>query len=109
MLEGAYTRKLLRALKQHAMLKSAVIWKHANPFTRGVPDFSISIGARTIWVEVKMQKGKLAPIQKFYLERLRKGAMLVVAMNDGRDAWVEDRIVSFDGLVAEIVQRCFDA
>lgn len=51
MTESHFTRKLLRALRR--TLPKSVIFKHADLFTAGVPDFSATFQGCTTWVEVK--------------------------------------------------------
>lgn len=51
MIESRYTRQLLHALRQR--LPEAVVFKHNDLHTAGVPDFSISREGRTLWFEAK--------------------------------------------------------
>lgn len=50
--ESDLTQKLLQAIR----LKQPTwtIIKHCDRFTTGIPDFSVSLGLHTIWVEVKL-------------------------------------------------------
>jgi hypothetical protein len=49
--EADYTRKIVKALKQR--LPNAVTFKHADMFTMGVPDYSVTRGGVTTWFEAK--------------------------------------------------------
>ena len=76
MTESQFTSKLLKALRAHPALREvAVVVKHCNPYHRGVPDFSVSIGPRTLWVEVKEKGEKPEKIQDWHLQRM-DGAVL---------------------------------
>lgn len=108
MTESQFTRKLLAELGKHPALKQAVIWKHADRFTAGVPDFSVSIGKHTLWIECKMSPKVPTKLQRYYLDRLRDGAIVVIARDNGRNAtlWrgLEFEIYPFNELVEAIVR-----
>jgi len=112
-LEGSFTRHLKRKLEAHPLLKSAVVWKHADRFSAGIPDLSVSIGARTIWFEIKVKPRELTKLQRYYLARLNSGASLIIAEHNGKSAsltvgeYVSPRLL-MDGLVECIVRRCCD-
>ena len=55
MTEANFTLELLRELRRH--LPNAVIFKHADGYTKGVPDFSITLRGLTAWFEVKLCLG----------------------------------------------------
>lgn len=59
MTEPQFTRKLLAELRRR--IPRAEIIKHANPYSAGVPDFSITRGNRTMWVEVKVTTAPTRP------------------------------------------------
>lgn len=52
MTERTYTTRLVKRLRQ--AFPNAVVIKHADNFTGGVPDLSVTLGGRTWWVEVKV-------------------------------------------------------
>jgi len=45
---------LVRTIRQE--MSSAVVFKHADRVTSGVPDISVTWGGRTVWLEVKYVK-----------------------------------------------------
>ena len=109
MLEGEFSRKLLAALRKHPALAKAVIWKHSDRFTSAILDFSVSIGPRTHWFELKIHPNRPTKLQAYYLKRLGKGGHLVTVEKDL--VWVmldEDSVAgdTFDWLVSEIVKLC---
>lgn len=108
MLEGAFNLKLSKALRSHAALAEAVVIKHCQQFAAGVPDFSISIGARTIWIECKIAPKEPTKLQAYYLRRLRDGAATVIARTDGKFAVLyavgQSWLYPFDELVEAIVR-----
>jgi hypothetical protein len=110
MTESRFQSKLLRALRAHPALKNAVIFKHSDRFNRGVPDFSISIGVRTIWAEVKRYPNPPTRIQQHFINKLGVGCLLITDHQDGKIAlWQAHRscvLFEFDGLVQEITWRC---
>ena len=108
MQESKFTQKLLKALRSHPRLHSAVIFKHNDRSTRGIPDFSISIGVRTLWFEVKVGKNNPTKIQAYFLKKLSTGAVLL--RNSGAITWFTDNeYFEFAELVEIIVRRCINA
>jgi|SRR5208282_1013397 len=112
MLEGEFSRKLLAALRKHPALAKAVIWKHNDASTKGIPDFSISIGRITFWFEVKMEGNSCTKLQGYNLQRLRDGGCLIVASANGHSSHLYmPHLISTFGfdlkeLVEVIVRRC---
>src|SRR2546423_13399962 len=112
MTERDFTAKLLRALRQHAALKGAVIWKLNDRTTMGIPDFVVTLNERTTWWEVKVWPNVLTKIQCYYLMRLRlswcvilqKGIVLIRPQGMPVNSYF-----SFETAIAEIVRRCRDA
>lgn len=49
--ESFYTRKVIKELR--ARIPHAVTFKHADMFTMGVPDFTITFSGVTTWFEAK--------------------------------------------------------
>jgi len=83
-------------------------------WTRGIPDFSVSLGRTTLWFEVKVWMNKPTKIQAYFLKRLGAGGFLIVADAFGRTAYIESGLgfVNFRPvkvLVEEIIFRCLNA
>jgi hypothetical protein len=108
MLEGQFTRELIKRLRAHHALRDAYIVKHANPFTAGVPDFSVSVGIRTLWVEVKRHEKNPTKLQWHTVNKLKNGA--IVVWFKGREVfyWAEGACsdwLSINALCDEIARR----
>jgi len=84
MLEGEFTRRLKPEIEKR--MKQAVVWKHSDRFTRGIPDLSVTWGSSTLWIEVKMEPEMPTKIQEYFLRKLGFGAALICASRDGRSA-----------------------
>ena len=111
MLEGEFSRKLLKALREHPALAEAVVWKHADRFNAGFPDVTITIGKHTEFFELKIHPNRPTKLQEYYLRRLGAGGHLVTVEKDL--VWVmldEDSVAgdTFDWLVSEIVKLCMN-
>src|SRR5258708_38880993 len=110
MKEAAFTAKLLKALRSHAALHDAVIWKHSDFYTKGVPDFSVTLNSYTTWWECKIKPNKTTKLQSWFLAKLGACAFIISASNDGK--WVEIFSAfegcgtSFNSSIEEIVKRC---
>ena len=118
MQESKFTQKLMKALRAHPQLHSAVIFKHNDRSTRGIPDFSISIGVRTLWFEVKVNPNQLTKIQNYFIAKLNLGASVIYSSPSGQWAALisppmpigtDITYATFRGLVKEIVHRCINA
>lgn len=58
--EAQYTQKLLRELRGRLGSRGVVL-KHADLFTAGIPDFSITVNGITTWFEAKrFEKNRIA-------------------------------------------------
>jgi hypothetical protein len=70
MTESDFTRKLKKRLEE--MMSYAVIWKHADMFTKGIPDLSVTVDHRTTWIENKLSTNKqiFEPLQYEQLRRV---------------------------------------
>jgi hypothetical protein len=118
MTESQFTQRLLKALRRR--MPQAVILKHMNPLTAGVPDFSVTrdeqnrfagLQNHTTWCEVKLSSGNLFPTLQFetarrmdawyiiYAPHLRKAWMFKARESD---RWSKTEPLSFD----ELVERC---
>jgi hypothetical protein len=97
-------------LRSHAALRDcAWIQKHADHYSAGVPDFSVSIKERTIWFEVKIGKNNPTKLQAWTLKRLGVAGVFIRASYRGNYAWLNDNdYLEFPALVDKIVQRCLD-
>ena len=104
--ESQFTARLLRALRAHPALRDAVIWKHNDRTTRGIPDFSMTINGRTTWWEIKVGDNRLTKIQKYFIERLQPVAF-VVRCKCGSLHFLNETAPSMDFgfLVDQIVSR----
>lgn len=108
MLEGAFTSKLLKKLRTHPVLKDAIIYKHSDYFTKGIPDFSITFppASLTTWWEVKMFHNQPTGLQQWYHDHLRPVSYFIIAQPDGKMARIipsEYGIMNIESLVEEIV------
>jgi len=110
MREAIFTRKLLRALRSHAALKDAVIFKYADRFSAGIPDFSVTLNERTTWWEVKVKPNTMTKLQSWFIAKLGATAFCIRTTKDGK--WVEifnanyGRGTNFDAAIEEIAKMC---
>ncbi len=109
MTERAFTAKLLRALRFHAALKSAVVWKINDRTTGGIPDILISTseGRTTFW-EVKLYPNRPTKLQAYYLNKLRF-SWCIYFSDSGIRIPPTAEIFGFTDAVEEIVHRCLYA
>lgn len=63
------SEKLVKTLQQ--AMPVAVILRHEDIITAGIPDISVSLGYRTVWLETKVGKWKTTGIQRHTLRRLK--------------------------------------
>jgi hypothetical protein len=109
MTESQFQSKLLKALRSHTALRDAVIFKHSDRINGGVPDFSITIEKRTLWVELKRYPNKCTKLQSYYIDKLQRGALLVTDHGNGNyGIWqptLEAKVFKFDELVEDIAWR----
>lgn len=112
MTEATFQAKLLRALRQHAALKDAVIWKlNADVTTKGMPDVMVSILGRTTFFELKCDPNEPTKIQTYYLRKLAPRAYVAKSLRSGGfRLYREDvdyvLVYSVEALAEEIVKRC---
>ncbi len=122
MTEAKIVRKIVAHLR--ASLPGAVVFKHADLVTAGVPDISVTFRGKTVWLEVKLLTGcetrsslsrhfnrlQLATmrlLQKqclvYYLTAYpdKKGLGLALLLPDGIAEWLEDDlgVLSMSGLL----------
>lgn len=72
MTENQRTRQLLAAIRQR--YPHATCYKHNDQMTSGVPDASVTMSGRTLWIEAKRGRLKLTAIQRRTLAKLDKGS-----------------------------------
>lgn len=74
--ESQFTSKLLRALR--ARMPNAVVLKHSDSFSGGIPDFSITnfdsyiAENKTVWIEVKLLGPPSVIFKPLQVEMLRR-------------------------------------
>ncbi len=68
MIEATIKRQLVRKIKER--IPNAVIFRHEDKFTHGIPDISITANHTTVWVEVKYLAFKAKKIQILTAMRL---------------------------------------
>lgn len=81
--ESQFTSKLLKALR--ARMPNAVVLKHSDSFSGGIPDFSITSfdpyisEKRTAWIEVKLLGPPSVMFKPLQVEMLRRlgGAYII--------------------------------
>ncbi len=115
MKETDFTRKLKRELEHR--LPQAVVLKHTDMLTAGIPDLSITHDGRTTWIEVKLASNRrifeplqleiLRRLHGWYLvwdEELHKGALFRV---DEREAMADplSRAIIFDQTLSELCDK----
>lgn len=128
MIEGTWTAKLLKKLRER--MPDAVIIKNCNPYTSGIPDFTITkprpSGKReTSWYEVKLTTNKsnrdskvFIPLQLETCQRL--GAWYIIWSPPLRRAyifradevktseqarWLDEEPLSYEELVEKLVKQ----
>jgi hypothetical protein len=108
MLEGTFTNRLLTKLRTQPALKRAAIVKHVNPYHRGVPDFSITLGRKTWWYEVKRWGEQPTKIQRWHLERMAGEVITIAPAGNGAVITPLGALgfLTTDELIEEITARC---
>lgn len=96
--EATLKRKLVDALKE--AMPGAVIFRHEDRFTAGIPDLSVTYADRTVWVEVKYSRpGKSAKVsgaQRLILSRLMKHGRMLLLTYDDRDGTQTGKVTNMD-------------
>ena len=69
--ESTFTQRLLRSMR--IRMPFAVVLKHNDAVTGGIPDFSVPLNGKTSWFEVKLMSNRLMfrPLQLAMLQRMR--------------------------------------
>lgn len=86
-LEKQVEKRLMRAVSRIG----GVSWKFVSENNRGVSDRIVLYNGRTIFVEVKREKGKLSELQKVFGHKIfdNKGEFVVVEGYAGVDAFAK--------------------
>ena len=108
--ESEWTSHLLTKLRVAAVMKEAVVYKHNDWSTKGIPDFSISLAGHTSWWEVKRVGKFPTKIQYHYLKLLAPAAF-VLTFNDETSTVMIERIrdanpvkvIRYDQLVQTVI------
>ena len=69
------TEATLKAALRKAILKrvpKAVVYRHEDHFTAGIPDLSVTLPPRTVWIEVKFANRRKAEPTKLQALALRR-------------------------------------
>lgn len=119
MTEAAFSAKLRERFLR--AMPGAVVFKHNDRITRGVPDTSVTWRDRTMWLEAKVRKGEAATdfprLQWETVLRLGRSAAFVVwrdpasvaylvkPLSSGGEAWFSDP-ASIDVLPQLIWNAC---
>ena len=53
-----------------------VVFKHTEQFTSGVPDYSVTLDGKTVWIEFKAEKGVVRSMQERNLKRMVNGFLV---------------------------------
>jgi len=108
MTEARFQAKLLKELRKHPALKEAVIFKHSDRFNGGVPDISITIGAQTTWLELKVYPNKPDKLQQFYLNRMQRSHVLTLDSKTGYILNIWQCWDSIERAANDIAIRCLN-
>lgn len=109
MQEAEFQSKLLRALRSHAALRDAVIWKLNDRTTRGIPDVLVFVKGIVTFFELKRFPNNVTKIQAYWLKKLHPRAFLVTLLRNGEIFFSPDTVgllYTFDAAVEWIVRRC---
>lgn len=82
MTESHVTRKLLRRLRE--TLPAAVIFKHNDFYTAGIPDFTITLNGKTTWFEIKVIPNKVTELQALFIVKLQPRSHIITFSRDGK-------------------------
>ena len=96
MIESDLKRGLVKALRK---IPGAVVYRHEDQFTAGMPDISITKRGRVVWIEVKFdrdgRRAKLTPAQAIALHDLPGVLVRFILTQDG------EKSTRFDGPYGE--------
>lgn len=82
--EATLTRSLVQKLRA---LPGAIVFKHSDGRTAGIPDLSVNYLKRTTWIEVKFANPKIITrgIQSLTIARLERCAIVYYVVYDKRE------------------------
>lgn len=83
--EASQTRAFLKRLRER--YPAAVVFKHNDLRTGGIPDASVTFSGATVWIEFKRGKPTLTEIQKRTMQRLHvasAGRAIVIVFRPDR-------------------------
>lgn len=93
--EAYLKRRLVETIRKE--MPGAVVYRHEDTFTAGIPDISVTWRGSTTWIEVKFQrrgrKADLTALQSQAIDRFRAA---------GAAAWVVRYIETKDGKQTEV-------
>jgi len=96
--EAALKRKLVDAIKVE--MPGAVIFRHEDRFTAGIPDLSVTYSDRTVWIEVKYsrpgKRAKISGAQRLILSRLMKHGRVLLLTYDDQDGSQAGKVTNMD-------------
>lgn len=108
MTESAFTRKLLKALRSNVTLRSGIVWKLNDNFTKGIPDVLIYWNGFTTYFELKVWPNTPSKIQAYYLKKLAPRAHVVTLLKSNEIVFDYHFSCTFDfnECVREIAWKC---
>jgi len=80
MTESDLTKRFIEALRR--TMPGAVVFKHADAWTAGIPDLTVSWRGVTTWVEVKKLPYRARGIQRVRVQQLGRVARVFYVMYD---------------------------
>jgi len=98
--ESKFTREIMKSLREHQLLKDAVIFKHNDFYTAGIPDLTITINGLTTWFELKVAPGQPTKLQQFFLDKLYPRAFVITLFPIAKNMviWQTDKKVLASGM-----------
>jgi hypothetical protein len=75
--ESRFSQRLRKEMRRQ--IPQAVIFKIHDPITGGIPDFSVTLDRRTLWLEIKLATNKpsFSPLQLETMRRLGRAAYVI--------------------------------
>lgn len=106
MTESQFTVRLKRDL---AAATGGLVLKHADRFTGGIPDLSVTVRGVTTWIEVKVDGNVATPLQLWTMRQLGRALLLswhgTIRGGCGELSWRGDTIFSDVFPYTELVKR----
>jgi hypothetical protein len=93
--EATLKRRLVKELERE--MRGAVVIRHEDHFTGGIPDLSVTWEGTTTWIEVKYDRpgarAKVTPLQKRMLRRLsRHGSAVLLTYMSRKDGSMDVKL-----------------